>query len=196
MSDVLHHELLSGGDKCSFVLPRHHALTLTAGGPRCAGALLAFRARRTQERYNMPDTQKAQHTAFLSTGRVLLSDMGRVLLSVTANIGGAYMCIYGMEGPGGYQFVGRTVPVWNSATTTPALLRNFDRIRWYPVGAEELLDLRADCRAGRWAPRIADGVFDGAAYSSFLAGNAAAIAGFRTTQRAAFAKEREAWGRS
>ncbi len=29
-------------------------------------------------------------------------------------IGGAYMCVYGMEGPGGYQFVGRTVQVWST----------------------------------------------------------------------------------
>ncbi|HNI09214.1 MAG TPA: 5-oxoprolinase/urea amidolyase family protein, partial [Thiobacillaceae bacterium] len=28
-------------------------------------------------------------------------------------IGGAYLCVYGMEGPGGYQFVGRTVQMWN-----------------------------------------------------------------------------------
>ena len=33
-------------------------------------------------------------------------------------IGGAYMCIYGMEGPGGYQFVGRTVQMWNRYNTT------------------------------------------------------------------------------
>ncbi len=111
-------------------------------------------------------------------------------------IGGAYMCIYGMEGPGGYQFVGRTVPVWRTREAQPALLRNFDRIRWYPVGAEELLDLRADCRAGRWHPRIEDGVFDGAAYTRFLADNASEIAGFRSTQRTAFAAERERWGRS
>ena len=31
----------------------------------------------------------------------------------SVGIGGAYLCIYGMEGPGGYQFVGRTVQVWN-----------------------------------------------------------------------------------
>ena len=53
-------------------------------------------------------------------------------------IGGIYLCIYGMEGPGGYQFVGRTVPVWplrRERTTTPRapwFLRFFDRIRWYP----------------------------------------------------------------
>ena len=55
-------------------------------------------------------------------------------------IGGAYLCIYGMEGPGGYQFVGRTVPVWSTygrarhtTADEPWLLRCFDRIRWYPV---------------------------------------------------------------
>ncbi len=85
MLNILHHETLRGGDKCSFILPRHHALTLTASGQRSAVALLAFRAGRTHERYNMPDTLKAQHTAFLTTGRVLLSDMGRVLLSVTGD---------------------------------------------------------------------------------------------------------------
>jgi urea carboxylase-associated protein 2 len=78
----MHRETLRGGDKASFVLPRHHALTLTAGGERSAVALLAWRAGRTHERYNMPDTLKAQHTAFITAGRVLLSDMGRVLLAV------------------------------------------------------------------------------------------------------------------
>ena len=34
-------------------------------------------------------------------------------------IGGAYLCVYGMEGPGGYQFVGRTVPVWYLDVPTP-----------------------------------------------------------------------------
>ena len=38
-------------------------------------------------------------------------------------IGGAYLCIYGMEGPGGYQFVGRTVQVWNRSPARPALHR-------------------------------------------------------------------------
>src|SRR4029077_9828431 len=59
-------------------------------------------------------------------------------------IGGAYLCIYGMEGPGGYQFVGRTVQVWNRFHVTknfsqPWLLRFFDQIRFYPVSAPELL---------------------------------------------------------
>ena len=64
-------------------------------------------------------------------------------------IGGAYMCIYGMEGPGGYQFVGRTVQVWNAYPTAPCfadgqpwLLRQFDRLQFYSVSADELSILR------------------------------------------------------
>ena len=65
-------------------------------------------------------------------------------------IGGAYLCIYGMEGPGGYQFVGRTLQVYNRFRSTarfapesPWLLRFFDQIRFYPVSAEELAEQRA-----------------------------------------------------
>jgi urea carboxylase len=36
----------------------------------------------------------------------------------SVGIGGAYMCVYGMEGPGGYQFVGRTIQMWNTYRTT------------------------------------------------------------------------------
>ncbi|WP_369793967.1 5-oxoprolinase/urea amidolyase family protein [Actinoplanes sp. SE50/110] len=111
-------------------------------------------------------------------------------------IGGAYLCIYGMEGPGGYQFVGRTVQVWSRwqrEAGDPWLLRHFDRIRWYPVGAEELLDLRADMAAGRHRLRIDDGTFRLADHEDFLAANADSIAAFRATQAAAFGAERDAW---
>jgi hypothetical protein len=46
---------------------------------------LFFNAQQPLERYNMADTLKAQHTAFLTAGRVLYSDMGRVLCSITAD---------------------------------------------------------------------------------------------------------------
>ncbi|MCG5029834.1 carboxyltransferase domain-containing protein, partial [[Ruminococcus] torques] len=65
-------------------------------------------------------------------------------------IGGAYLCVYGMEGPGGYQFVGRTLQMWNRYKQVdafcgqPYLLRFFDQIRFYEVSAEELLTIRAD----------------------------------------------------
>lgn len=109
-------------------------------------------------------------------------------------IGGAYLCIYGMEGPGGYQFIGRTTQVWNHrATDTPWLLRYFDRIRWYPVGADELLELRADFAAGKVSVTAEDGEFRLADYRKFLSGNATAIERFRTAQTRAFTAERESW---
>ncbi|RZS87548.1 urea carboxylase [Motilibacter rhizosphaerae] len=115
-------------------------------------------------------------------------------------IGGAYLCIYGMEGPGGYQFVGRTTQVWSRfrqgggfEAGSPWLLRHFDRISWYPVSAEELLDLRADTAAGRHDVRIDDGSFALADYEAFLADNAGSIAEFRAQQAEAFGAERDAW---
>jgi len=113
----------------------------------------------------------------------------------SVGIGGAYLCIYGMEGPGGYQFVGRTTQVWSSwkREGTPWLLRFFDRIKWYEVGPDELLELRADMAAGRFTPRIEEGTFALADYRRFLDENAASIADFRALQAAAFNAERDAW---
>ncbi|MGJ8679360.1 urea carboxylase [Paraglaciecola sp.] len=77
----------------------------------------------------------------------------------SVGIGGAYMCVYGMEGPGGYQFVGRTAQMWNRYRRTevfqnPWLLRFFDQIRFYPVSHEELEQIRADFPIGKWQPKI------------------------------------------
>lgn len=116
-------------------------------------------------------------------------------------IGGAYMCIYGMEGPGGYQFVGRTTQVWSRYADaapfepgSPWLLRFFDRISWYPVSPEELLDLRADMAAGRGrGVEIEEGTFSLAEHGLFLEENRESIAAFREKQGAAFAVERQAW---
>ena len=75
----------------------------------------------------------------------------------------------------------------------PWALRFFDRIEWYPVSAEELLDLRAETEAGRGHVDVADGWFDYGAYSRFLAANEASITAFRERQSAAFAAEKERW---
>jgi urea carboxylase len=117
----------------------------------------------------------------------------------SVGIGGAYLCIYGMEGPGGYQFVGRTTQVWNRFRRTglfaeqPWSLRFFDQIEWYPVSAEELLHLRAETDAGRGHVEVTDGWFDYGSYTRFLDVNAASIAQFRARQAAAFEAEKERW---
>ncbi|MEC5400320.1 urea carboxylase [Uliginosibacterium sp. H1] len=113
-------------------------------------------------------------------------------------IGGAYMCVYGMEGPGGYQFVGRTVQMWNRWHRTrefdkPWLLRFFDQVRFFPVAEAELPKIREDFIAGRYALRIEEGSFSLADYNAFLADNAASIGEFKQRQQQAFEAERERW---
>ena len=117
-------------------------------------------------------------------------------------IGGAYMCIYGMEGPGGYQLFGRTLQVWNTYRQTdsfvdgkPWLLRFFDQIRFYPVSAEELVEWRRDFPSGRRALRIEPSEFRLADYRAFLAENAEDIAAFEARRQAAFDAERADWQR-
>ena len=115
-------------------------------------------------------------------------------------IGGAYMCIYGMEGPGGYQLFGRTIQVWNSWQQTgafaegkPWLLRFFDRIRFFPVSHADLTLWRRDFPSGRRSIRIDEGEFRLADYRRFLAEQAESIAAFQQTREAAFAAERADW---
>ena len=117
-------------------------------------------------------------------------------------IGGAYMCIYGMEGPGGYQLFGRTLQVWNTWRRTgafmedkPWLLRFFDQIRFFPVSHAELVEWRRDFPLGRREIRIETETFKLAAYRNFLAEHRGGIDAFETRRRAAFEAERDDWVR-
>ena len=117
-------------------------------------------------------------------------------------IGGAYMCIYGMEGPGGYQLFGRTIQVWNTHRQTdafiegkPWLLRFFDQIRFYPVSADELTEWRRDFPTGRRALRIEPSEFRLADYRAYLSDNAEAISAFEARRKQAFDAERAEWQR-
>ncbi|MCF8978745.1 urea carboxylase [Pseudomonas syringae] len=117
----------------------------------------------------------------------------------SVGIGGAYMCVYGMEGPGGYQFVGRTLQMWNRYRDVaafegkPWLLRFFDQIRFYPVSAEELLRIRRDFPLGRFDLNIEHSTLNLTDYQSFLSHEAEGIAAFRAQQQSAFNAERERW---
>jgi urea carboxylase len=115
-------------------------------------------------------------------------------------IGGAYLCVYGMEGPGGYQFVGRTVQMWNRYRHTVDfrdgkqwLLRFFDQIRFYPVSAIELARMREDFPYGRFRLEVQESTLRLRDYRAFLQDNAASISQFKARQQAAFEAERERW---
>lgn len=118
----------------------------------------------------------------------------------TVGIGGVYMCIYGMDSPGGYQLVGRTLPIWNKFLKNPVfqngepwLLKFFDRVRYYPVTEAELIAQREAFREGRLSIRIEEDTFSLADHQQFLHDNAASIAAFKAQQQAAFTQEVALW---
>jgi urea carboxylase len=115
-------------------------------------------------------------------------------------IGGAYLCVYGMEGPGGYQFLGRTCQMWNTYRATadfapgrPWLLRFFDQIRFYEVSNAELRAFRDDFLQGRVRLDISEEPFRLQDYRRFLVEHAASIAAHKQRQQAAFEAERRRW---
>ena len=116
----------------------------------------------------------------------------------SVGIGGSYLCVYGMEGPGGYQFIGRTLQMWNryrrtKEFTEPYLLRFFDQIRFYEVSQEELLQIRNDFPLGKYSLRIEEGEFSLADYQQMLAENSSEIATHTEKREQAFAEELARW---
>lgn len=118
----------------------------------------------------------------------------------TVGIGGVYMCIYGMDSPGGYQLVGRTLPIWNKflknpqfAAGEPWLLRFFDQVKFYPVSEAELDVLREQFREGKAQIRIEEEIFSLGAYEQFIDDNQQSIAEFKDRQQAAFTREVALW---
>jgi len=118
----------------------------------------------------------------------------------TVGIGGVYMCVYGMDSPGGYQLVGRTLPIWNKflknsdfGNGEPWLLKFFDRVHYYEVTEDELTAQREAFREGKLNLRIEESFFSLAEHEKFLQENAASITDFKTKQHAAFTKEVALW---
>ena len=90
VADVVWDETMAGGEYCARVLKRGTRVRLTnLDGDGCVN-LLAFNADRPIERLNVADTVKVQWNAYLRPGNLLLSDMGRVLLSITADTAGRH----------------------------------------------------------------------------------------------------------
>ena len=116
----------------------------------------------------------------------------------SVGIGGSYLCVYGMEGPGGYQFVGRTLQMWNrynrtTEFTQPWLLRFFDQIKFYEVSADELAAIRHDFPKGRYHIDIEDTRFSLKQYQAFLQQNETDIQQFTVKRDTAFNEELQRW---
>ncbi|KGD65208.1 urea carboxylase [Alcanivorax nanhaiticus] len=118
----------------------------------------------------------------------------------TVGIGGVYMCIYGMDSPGGYQLVGRTLPIWNKHLKNsqfengePWLLKFFDQVRYYPVSEAELTTMREAFRHGHLNIEITEEPFSLAEHRQFLEDNADSIAEFNEKRDAAYHEEVARW---
>jgi pyruvate/oxaloacetate carboxyltransferase/allophanate hydrolase subunit 1/biotin carboxyl carrier protein len=90
-------------------------------------------------------------------------------------IGGQYMCIYPMESPGGYQLIGRTLPIWNTAGNLPNfnrekpwLLDMFDQVRFSKVSEDDLERQREDFANGKMKLDVKEEVLDMKKYNQFL----------------------------
>ena len=116
----------------------------------------------------------------------------------SVGIGGAYLCIYGMEGPGGYQFVGRTLQMWNRYRATdafeqPWLLRFFDQLRFFEVSTEEMTKIRRDFPVGKYKLRIENTQFNLKDYHEMLNQRKSRSELFREKRSTAFLQELQMW---
>src|SRR5579863_1010693 len=96
---VLWEEIVQPGATWSHVLKRGTALRIVdiEGGANAGAIFYNFEC--PAERYNMPDTLKAQHIARLTEGFVLYSDMGRILCSITRDTVGWHDPLAGCSNP-------------------------------------------------------------------------------------------------
>jgi urea carboxylase len=105
-----------------------------------------------------------------------------------------------MEGPGGYQLFGRTLQMWNTFKSagnfepgTPWLLRFFDQIRFYPVTAEELLEMRDSFPHGKYVVRTEEAEFSYRGYQAFLQSIEKEALASKLAKQQAFSEERARW---
>lgn len=99
LGEVLRREVVPGGWNTQFRLRVGQAVRLATPAGDAAAALVAWSAADPSERLNYADTVKLQWTSRLGKGRVLFSDMGRVLLSITEDLSGAHDALMGGTGP-------------------------------------------------------------------------------------------------
>lgn len=95
MITTLYEDTLAGGKHWSFVMRRNTRLKLVdiEGGTNVG--MLFYNPANLLERYNAPDTLKAQHTFKLTKGHCLYSDMGRIFCSIVRDTMGWHDTVCG-----------------------------------------------------------------------------------------------------
>lgn len=98
---VLRREVVPGGWYWTTALKAGEVLRVQAGGLGGSVSLACWRDGDSSERQNLPDTVKVQWTTELRKGRIILSDMGRAMLSIIEDSSGAHDALTGGAGPKG-----------------------------------------------------------------------------------------------
>jgi uncharacterized protein len=89
-ASVIWEETVAGGGYAGRQLGRGARLRLTDLKGDASISLLVFNAERPVERLNIADTLKVQWNSYLEAGRLLLSDMGRVMMSLVEDTAGTH----------------------------------------------------------------------------------------------------------
>ena len=96
---ILLEETIPGGWYWTHRIARGHTLRIASEAGTEGVSVLMWNADHSSERLNPADTVKVQWTTRIGLGKVLLSDMGRVLASITADSSGLHDCIAGGSTP-------------------------------------------------------------------------------------------------
>lgn len=98
---MLRTEVISGGWYTYLTMQTGQVLRLQSGGLGGSVSLATWAEADRSERLNLPDTVKVQWTTELRKGRVLFSDMGRVMLSIIEDSSGGHDVLTSGSGPEG-----------------------------------------------------------------------------------------------
>ncbi|MGQ0566864.1 MAG: DUF1989 domain-containing protein [Gemmobacter sp.] len=91
---VIRHEVIAGGWYWTVAMAAGQVLRIE-GALGTSVSLACWAGGDASERMNLPDTVKVQWTTELRKGRVIFSDMGRVMLSITEDSSGAHDALTG-----------------------------------------------------------------------------------------------------
>ena len=79
-------KIIEAGSKWSNVVAKGKAVRFTALEDGANISLLLYNAKNTTDRYNMPDSLKAQHTSKFTKGNILMTDNGRAMASIIEDL--------------------------------------------------------------------------------------------------------------
>lgn len=95
--NALLEETVPGGGHASLIVKRGQSLRVTDLRGAANVSVMMVNAAEKSERLNLPDTLKCQHTARITTGHCLYSDMGRVLAAIVADTCGWHDTLAGVS---------------------------------------------------------------------------------------------------